>query len=312
MNPQPKTSPKDFFFHLGVLIALYASVIALLNLAFNIINYLAPDKLSNYFSATSIAWPISILVVLVPVLYVLEWLIIKGVRINSEKKDIWIRRWRIYLTLFLTGATIVVDLIVLINMYLGGEISLRFILKVLVVLIISGSVFKYYLFTINDKFKLAKFVRIGNAWFGVILVLTAIISGLLVIGSPAKQRELRFDEQRVNDLSTIQSYVFQYWQRKQFPAEGISSLPSSLDQLVAVIPGVTIPVDPENGSPYEYFVVSSAAKGTFELCATFDLPSQSSLSKPSYTNPNFPLEPDMQKHGAGQTCYNLFFLDGNY
>ena len=63
----PKTTPRDFFLHLGATIALYAAATALINLSFSIIDYLQPDALANYFSASSIAWPISMLVVLAPI-----------------------------------------------------------------------------------------------------------------------------------------------------------------------------------------------------------------------------------------------------
>ena len=131
----PKTTPKDFFLHLGAVVALYASAIALINLCFSIVNYYNPDALGPAISArASIAWPVSMLVVLIPVLYVLEWLIGRDLIRSPEKREIWIRRWRIYLTLFLAGATIVGDLIALINTYLNGEVTSRFIYKILIVL----------------------------------------------------------------------------------------------------------------------------------------------------------------------------------
>ncbi|MDE1967109.1 MAG: hypothetical protein KGI45_03505, partial [Patescibacteria group bacterium] len=64
-----KASPKDFFLHLGATIALYAGAIALINLAFTILNKLFPDALNPYWNAGSVIWPISMLIVLVPVLY---------------------------------------------------------------------------------------------------------------------------------------------------------------------------------------------------------------------------------------------------
>src|SRR6202043_1385867 len=95
-----KTTPKDFFLHLGAVIALYSSAIALMNLAFMIADSLLPDSLSGSPFTGSIVWPISILIVLVPILYVLEWLIARDLVQMPEKRTVWVRRWRIYLTLF--------------------------------------------------------------------------------------------------------------------------------------------------------------------------------------------------------------------
>ena len=174
------TTPKDFFLHLGATIALYASAIALMNLAFETINRALPDALANYFSANSIVWPISMLIVLVPVLYVIEWLIGRDISKMVEKRDVWIRRWRIYLTLFLTGATIAGDLIVLINTYLNGEISSRLIYKVLIVLIVSAVIFAYYLLErIADSPRNKKWKMI-LAGLGIILVIAGIVSGFII------------------------------------------------------------------------------------------------------------------------------------
>jgi len=184
----PKTTPKDFFLHLGAVVALYASAIALINLCFSIVNYYNPDALASYFSASSIAWPVSMLVVLIPVLYVLEWLIGRDLIKSPEKREIWIRRWRIYLTLFLAGATIVGDLITLINTYLNGEVTSRFIYKILIVLVIAGVIFAYYLLARAVESLKAKNWRKALAWLGIAVVLIAIVGGFVIVGSPAKQR----------------------------------------------------------------------------------------------------------------------------
>ncbi len=223
-----KTTPKDFFLHLGAVVALYASAIALINLCFSIVDYYNPDALaasaSWRISASSIAWPVSMLVVLIPVLYVLEWLIGRDLIKSPEKKEIWIRRWRIYLTLFLAGATIIGDLITLINTYLNGEITSRFVYKIIIVLLVAGVILAYYLLARAVESLKAKNWRKALAWLGIIVVLIGIIGGFMVVGSPTKQRELRFDSQRVNDLSNIQYQIVNYWQKK-------GTLPSVLSDL---------------------------------------------------------------------------------
>lgn len=308
MNPQNiiKTTPQDFFLHMGALVTLYVSVAALLNLTFSIINYFAPDQLAGYFYAGSIAWPISMLVILVPILYICEWFIIKDIRTTPEKKDLWMRRWRIYLTLFLAGATIAVDLIALINVYLSGEIAARFVWKVLAVLLVSGTVFKYYFFSINEKSKWAPFIRKFNVWTGIVLVLAAIITGFIVVGSPTKQRNLRFDNQRVSDLQNIQWQVVNYWQQKE-------KLPATLADMNNAISGNVIPKDPENKSVYGYTIKSDKS---FELCADFALKMEDGSGKGAYgygrggydtAVSSYPAYPegmnDNWKHEAGKTCF---------
>ncbi len=254
-----KTTPKDFFLHLGATVALYIVAGALINLSFSVINYFRPDALAGYFYGNSVAWPISVLVVLVPVLYLLEWLINRDTKNFPEKKDLWIRRWRIFLTLFLVVVLIAGDLITLINTYLNGEITSRLVYKVIAVLLIAGTIGKYYFFSLYSNFKWSNRVVRVYPWFGIMLVLLAIILGFVTVGSPTTQRNLRFDSQRVNDLNNIQWQIINYWQTK-------GKLPAIITDIQDPISGYTMPLDPETGRVYGY---TSTSTSSFELCATF-------------------------------------------
>ena len=305
-----KTTPKDFFLHLGATIALYVAAGALINLWLSVINYAFPDALASSYYANSIVWPVSMLIVLTPILYGLEWLIARDIRKAPGKKDIWVRKWRIYLTIFLAVVLLGGDLIALINTYLNGEISVRFVWKIVAILLISGSIGKYYFFSIAESWKHAKLVRTGNAWFGIVLVIAAIVSGFIVVGSPAKQRALRFDSQRVNDLSNIQWQVISYWQTK-------GALPKALSDASNPLSGATIPTDPDTKAPYEYADTSSGGTVSFKLCATFGLASQDAtgrgayggggISYPSSSNVSYAYpgsSDDVWVHTAGHACFD--------
>ncbi|OHA17669.1 MAG: hypothetical protein A2664_03560 [Candidatus Taylorbacteria bacterium RIFCSPHIGHO2_01_FULL_46_22b] len=298
---EAKLTPKDFFLHLGATIVLYVAAGALINLLFSVINYYNPDQLAGYFYVGSIAWPISMLVVLIPILYVLEWLINKDIAKTPEKANVWIRRWRVYLTLFLAVVLVGGDLIALINTYINGEITARFIYKILVVLLVGGMVGKYYFYSIYPQFKMATMARRTITWLGVVLVLTSIVLGFIAVGSPAKQRAIRFDNERVSDLSGIQWQIINQWQKK-----GV--LPKSISELSDPISNYMVPADPETDASYGYTVKD---KYTFEICADFKLPSQdntgrggyygidSSISYPAYPGKEF----DTWKHEAGKACF---------
>lgn len=301
MNQTTNTTPKDFFIHLGALVTLYTGVIALINLSFSIINYYFPDSLAGYFYTNSIAWPISILVVVTPILYFLEWYIVKDNHLNPDKIYLWIRRWGIFLTLFLTGVIMAGDLITLINTYLNGEISARFVWKVFAVLVISATVFKYYFFTINTRYGIAAFARTFHAWLGIVLVIAAIVAGFVTVGSPTKQRNLRFDNQRVSDLQNIQWQIVNYWQQK-------GKLPNTLAEVIDPISGNTIPTDPEKKTPYGY---TKKSDRSFEICGTFTLAAENNQGKGSYDgglirdSSYYPpvSEDENWKYEAGNTCF---------
>lgn len=288
MNPTIKLTPKDFFVQLGLTVALYTAVVSFINLAFDIVNKYMPDMLEYYnSSAYSIRWSISLLIVLVPLVYVLEWMVRKDIVKEPARRDVWIRRWRIYLTLFLTGASVIVDFIVLINTYLGGEISGRFIVKALIVLVVSGLLFVLFFFERSsdehDKARrILRWVLGGCALVGVIL-------GFVVAGSPTAERLTRIDLQRVSDLTDIQYRVINYWQ-----------LNGKLPATVAEASGgyATVPTDPVTKTAYEYIIKSPTP--TFSLCATFDRATAPELTKP-YTGQ---LANDVWTHTAGHACFD--------
>ncbi len=307
-----KTTPKDFFLHLAATVCLYASVIALIDLAFSAVNYALPDALAGYFYVSSIVWPISMLVVLVPLLYVFEWLIRKDINKMPEKKEVWVRRWRIYLTVFLTIATIAGTLITLINTFLNGEITARFIYKVLIILVISGVVFAYYILEkMSDSGRSRKPLTI-LAWIGIVLAIAGIVGGFIVVGSPATQRAVRFDEQRLNDSQAIQYQVINYWQRKQ-------ALPQTLADLNDSLGYYSVPTDPETKQPYEYSIkgmmgVRGAQSGlTFDLCANFSRESTDMSGRGAYSGYNGSMSMPMPMggvkgtswaHPAGHACFD--------
>lgn len=300
----PKTTAKDFFLHLGAVVALYSSVFALLDLIFSVVNYFLPDQLAGYFYANQVAWPISILIVFVPLLYVLEGVIAKDTTAHPEKKDLWVRRWRIYLTLFLTGLTIAISLIALINVYLNGEIGWRLTWKVIATVIVAGAVFKYYFFSLNETHRFAKIGKMGSKWGGLAIVIAAIVMGFVAVGSPTHQRNIRFDSQRMNDLQNIQWQIVSHWQQKQ-------KLPATLVDLKDSISGNVIPNDPETAKPYEYAVKSATS---FDICANFALKNEDTKGQGSYygggrdiavSYPSYGGDPANEnwKHEAGRTCF---------
>ena len=293
-----KVSPKDFFLYLGVMAALYVSVVSLLTLWFGYINVIFPDQLELFrrLYSSSIRISIASLLIIFPLYLFLTRLLNQCLRQNPEKKDLWIRKWLIYLPLFVAGVTIIIDLVVLVNTFLGGELTVRFILKVLAVLVVIGSGFGYYFYDLRGKWgedvKTSKVI----GWIAALVVLVSIVSGFFIIGSPQTQRLLRFDQQKVNHLQTIQFQIVNYWQDKE-------NLPGELKDLEDSISGFIVPVDPESREPYPYEVISDL---TFTLCADFNLQSQEQGDKvpqpvPVYRGEYF--EGGTWQHKAGNVCF---------
>jgi hypothetical protein len=147
-EPKQKTEPKDIFIHLLAIVTLYASAASFTTLIFQYINIFFPDVLQgDYFRSGAysiIRWSISSLIIVFPVYIFTSRFLNKSYDENPSKRNLRIRKWLIYFTLFAVALIIIGDLVALINNLLGGELTVRFSLKVLTILFVAGSIFFYY------------------------------------------------------------------------------------------------------------------------------------------------------------------------
>lgn len=290
-----KTTARDFFLNLGVVITLYVSIVSLLSLAFDIINKLFPDTLSYSGDSYSYGMRMAVasLIVIFPLFLWLSKLVRKDIEADASRRETAIRRFLTWITLFVSGAAIAVDLVVLLNTFLSGEVTTRFVLKVLAVLIISGLVLAYYVNEVREMPKKVshKMVSIVSS----VLVLILIISSFFVFGSPMTVRKQRMDDRRVSDLQSIQWQLINYWQQK-------GSLPATLADVTDPISGFYVPVDPETGKTYAYEKTNARA---FKLCADFSLENSSATTEAGSTV-MYPKDAVNEgwKHGAGTVCFD--------
>ncbi len=294
------------------MIALYMSVFSLVSLLFSYIEYVYPDALNTYVDPYSGAMRYSIasLIVLFPLLLVLMRVIRNDIVREPLKKDLWVRRWFLVLTLFVAGATIAIDLITLINYFLGGDLTTRFVLKVIVVLLVAGGGFLHFLADIGGYWiRFPERARMV-AWGAGAAVLASIAAGFFIMGSPAQIRLYRFDDQKVSDLTSIQWQIVNYYQQK-------SVLPTTLSDLADPISGFVVPTDPQTQASYTYENTSNLS---FKLCATFNADSRPNSTNqyqyktvPVVARPASPvgsapgpsdLENQTWQHSAGTVCFS--------
>src|SRR3989338_8612861 len=274
---QNKMTAKDFFLHIAVIAFLYTGIVALLNILFRVINVAFPQVTQyGYYGSTSISLPVATLIVVFPLFLFLANVLRKGYVEDPSRKEYAVRKWLIYITLFIAGGVLAGDLVTLIYYFLDGqEMTTAFLLKILSVLVVTGCIFGYYIDDLKDRLTNAR----RNIWRVVagILVVGSIVAGFSVLGTPSSQRMLRYDSQKVSDLQNIQWQIVNYWQQK-------GALPTTLEQLQDPISGFVIPVD-QQSQPYEYKKINNLA---FELCATFNKPAQvtnGSMVPAVYTEP---------------------------
>lgn len=275
MHPR-KTTAKDFFLWFGAMLALYWSISSFIFLIFNYIDYAFPNALAYTANPYQSGMPYEMasLIVLVPIYIGLMMLIRRDIAADTTRKDIWVRRWAIILTLFIAGISIAIDVItVLTSFFRGEEMTTAFLFKITLVFLIAAAVFMHFLADLRGYWsKNHKREQVISLAVGV-LVLLSIGAGFVIVGTPQQAQQMRYDSQRISDLQSIQREVTGYWQTTR-------RLPASLAELSNFMGEYGTLTDPDTNIAYEYSTISDLS---FKLCATFTT-SSSNISN-SYARP---------------------------
>lgn len=148
-RPSAYVDAREAFMYVLMFATLYLSAYHLGSLAFELINVNFPDptayEYARAISNDSMRWAVSAIIVSFPVFLFLAWLIEREVSADATKRTSKARRQLTYLTLFVAAAFLIGDVTMLLYNFLGGDLSVRFVLKILTVAIIAGSGFGYYL-----------------------------------------------------------------------------------------------------------------------------------------------------------------------
>jgi hypothetical protein len=147
---RPYLSAREAFMYLVLFGTLYTSAYYLGSLIFDMINLVFPDpsqerEVYASYIRQGMRWSISSLIVAFPVFLYLSWLTEREVGRDPMKRASKVRRWLTYLTLFAAACALIGDVTTLVYNVLGGELTVRFLLKIVTVALIAGTAFVYYL-----------------------------------------------------------------------------------------------------------------------------------------------------------------------
>ncbi len=284
--------------HLLMIGTLYVGVFAFCSMWYDYINLLFPDKLNFYYRAIleGVLVATSTLIVVFPVYIFTSYLLEKEIANDPGRRESWIRKWLVYLTLFVASIAIIIEVVRLIYNFQTGELTMNFFLKIFVTLVVAVCAFWYHLWDVKRVSGSVSTLPKLFAIISSVVVLGSVILSYFLFGSPAHQRLVRFDEQRVSDLQNIQSQVLSYWQQKE-------ALPPALSDLTDSMSGFVPPIDPDTGSLYEYVVKGPLS---FELCAVFGVKSISDTVPQYYAMPSAGGKVPVQEnwsHEAGRKCF---------
>lgn len=278
--PPDTGGARDVFWFLLSFAGLYATVIAVVVLLFTYIDAALPDPafergpigdVSAY--ASSVRWSIASIVVAFPVFLIVTRMLLKEIERRPEKGSGAVRRWLTYFTLFLAALALAGDAMSLLYSLLEGELTLRFLFKVLAVFAVSAAVFGYEFLSLrlfSETPGGAKWHRVC-AMFAMAAMIGAIAWGFVLVDSPGTERLRKFDERRIEDLQVIQAEVQNIVHEGRL-VEPYSStlrrpLPRSLEEIASSAQFQRVQLrDPQSGEMYTYVVLD---RTRYQLCATF-------------------------------------------
>lgn len=149
-RPHPHLSARDAFVYLVLFTTLYISAYHFGSLLFALIDRAFTDPTDRYgMFGPSIRWSVASILIAFPLFLVMSSRIARTLRAQPVKRLSAVRRWLTYLTLFLAAVILIGDLITLVYQVLGGALTARFVLKVLVVGAIAAAIFGYYLWDLR-------------------------------------------------------------------------------------------------------------------------------------------------------------------
>ncbi len=300
-------SSREAFLNLLAFLALGIWATALGTVLFQLVNVWVPDPVhTGYVPSvrTTITWSLAALSVAFPLYLLVTRTLVRESETNPGRLHTGVRKWLTYLALLITAGTVVGYLIGFTGFFLLGELSARFVVKSLVVLILCGGIFMYYMSTLPEGGKALRLF--GHpphrlfAWLSSAAVVATFVVGMAVAGKPADQRRLQADQRRVEDLRQIAQAV-ERWRsaaRIQTKASGGNAadidpgLPETLEALQNRQRLERI-ADPETNEPYRYEIVTPT---TYNLCASFTAPT-------TEQSPGYRAYGPFWNHPQGNHCF---------
>ena len=247
-------------------ILLWIVAFSMGTLFFGVINKYFPDISRGdygYYGVSQIYSSMASIIVALPLYLWAMWFWFRGFARHPEQQESRLSKWFTYIILLAAAGTIVGDFIGTLTFFLRGEITASFLLKMLTLFIIAGTVFTFYFFE-RRKVQYRKSVPVvlsrAISTFSIIIAVLGLSLGFAVAGSPREARLMGLDSQRVQNLEEISGAIGGFASSNKYLPQNLNELTKNVGYYVSSI------TDPDTGEEYKYRVVS---ENEFELCATF-------------------------------------------
>ncbi len=290
-------SSRDAFYYFLQFVTLAVGATALGNVWFALVNkWTISSNTYDRFVPESLLFGLSSLIIAGPAYLILSWWIRRGFATKAVNSASSLRKWLVYFTLFVAAVITLSDLIGVLYTFLNGDFTARFFFKALTILVISASIFVFYLWDIRREEPLPSLVTRRALIVTATVLGITIVAAFVVVGSPKTRRMVQWDEQRVEHLRSITyDLVNRYNQGVDLPDTNLQTMRLQ---------------DPQTKELYGYRKVDG---DTFELCATFALAAEQASTYPKEpyarpVDPTYPPEPDftlLEEHTSGKQCFEF-------
>jgi hypothetical protein len=140
-------SARDAFLYLLSFGTLSVWAWSLGSLFFTLIDIWFGDPIfaQQYGRNSAISGDMAALVVAFPIYLITMRILLGDIARKPEKVDSAVRKWLTYIALLISASVVIGDLITVVDYLFRGEVTARFLCKIVTVFVIAGGVFLYYL-----------------------------------------------------------------------------------------------------------------------------------------------------------------------
>lgn len=277
---------RDAFLHLLSFIALATWTTSLGSLFFTLIDRWRPSiGAADYLNRYTFSYEMAGIFVAFPLYLAVMRSMTRAAAANPERLQSPTRKWLTYIALLIAAAIVIGDLVTFLAWFLRGDLTLRFTLQVLTLLVLAGGVLSFYLTTLRDEAP-PRSHNLIYAGIATVLVAAGLTLGFIQTGSRANQQAWRRDDARLRDFTDISHQIYAQWARTE--PRGSFQLPATPAELSARSSIAAQRRDPLTRRPYEYIRQDATH---FLLCANFEAAS-----------PNDWQDDPMWHHAAGHAC----------
>jgi hypothetical protein len=259
--------PREFITYLGYTISYLVVAISFIIFSFSFTNILFPE-IGGYSSLgyQSVFGSLGVFTTAVLVFLIMVWVVLRLVQEKKTHPESKPRLWILQLGMFAGFVVLAITLAVLIRYFFSGEITARFLIKTIIVLIVGIDAVLFFRHESGKTVDTPKWISLGASIGAMIVMIAGIIATFAYLGTPNISRAIRNDQARINDVQTLQSTITNWYQSH-------GELPTDLATLKKQ-DYYQEPRDPEylKGKVYTYQVID-AKKLQYQVCADFALAS---------------------------------------